>query len=175
MRSVVGVTPFRQHPLAEEGVDEARLARVELSRHDEQEEAGELIAGVAEAAEVVGIDIAAEAAQRGGQTLEQLLLARPEVLLALREDRAPSQQSPDHAAPPQGRVDDGDRASARAGRAPAGSQRWSAGGPSPGQGRAPRPFGPERSSEDHELARPKHIITEPFDAVENAMAKPESS
>ena len=97
MRSVVGVTPSGQHALAEQGVDEARLARVELAGHDEQKQAGELIARLAEAAEVVRVHVAAEPPERAGEPVEQLLLAGAEVLLALREDGAASQQSPDHA------------------------------------------------------------------------------
>ncbi len=91
-----GRDPLRQHALAEEGVDEAGLARIEFAGHDEEKEAGELVAGLAEAAQIVGVDVAAEPPERGGEPLEQLLLAGPQVLLPLREDRAASQQSADH-------------------------------------------------------------------------------
>jgi hypothetical protein len=84
-----------QHTLAEERVDEAGLARVELAGDDEEEEAGELVPRGLEAAEVVGIDVATEPPERRGQAVQQLLLACPEVLLALRENRPASQQSPD--------------------------------------------------------------------------------
>ena len=106
---MVGVTPFGEHALPEQGVDEARFAGVELAGHDEQEEPGELVPRLAEAAEVVGLDVAAEARERRREALEQLLLPAPEILLPLRQDRAAAQQSADH-----------DRASGdRAARAPA--------------------------------------------------------
>ena len=50
-----GGDPFREHALAEQGVDEARFAGVELAGHDQEEETGELLARLAEAAEVVGL------------------------------------------------------------------------------------------------------------------------
>ena len=84
---MVGVTPSGSTRSPEQRVDEARLAGVELAGHDEEEEPGELVARLAEAAEVVGVDVAAEASERGGEALEQLLLPGPEVLLALRQDR----------------------------------------------------------------------------------------
>ena len=43
-----------------------------------------------------GVHVGAEALERGGQPLEQLLLAGPELLLPLRQDGAASQQSADH-------------------------------------------------------------------------------
>ena len=70
-----GRDPFGQHALAEQRVDEARLAGVELAGHDEEEESRELVARLAEAAEVVGLDVGAEARERGGEAVEQLLLA----------------------------------------------------------------------------------------------------
>ena len=91
-----GRDPFGKHALAEQRVDEARLAGVELAGHDEQEESRELVARLAEAAEIVGLDVAAEARERRREALEQLLLAAPEVLLPLRQDRAAAQQSADH-------------------------------------------------------------------------------
>ncbi len=104
-----GGDPFGEHALPEQGVDEARLAGVELAGHDEEEEPGELVPRLAEAAEVVGLDVAAEARERRREALEQLLLAAPEILFPLRQDRAAAQQSADH-----------DRASGdRAARAPA--------------------------------------------------------
>jgi hypothetical protein len=91
-----GCDPFREHAFPQQGVDEARLAGVELAGHDEEKQSGELIARLAEAPEVVGIDVAAKAGERRREALEQLLFAASEVLFPVRQDRAAAQQSPDH-------------------------------------------------------------------------------
>jgi hypothetical protein len=68
---------LRKDLLAEEGVDEAGLARVELPDDDQQEELVELDPGLAEVAEILVGDIRPERLQGVRQPLEQLLLPRP--------------------------------------------------------------------------------------------------
>ena len=89
-----------QDPLAEQGVDEAGLAGVELAGDHQKKETGELLPGLLKSAQVVGGDVGAEALEGGGQALEQLLLADANLLLPLGQDAPAGQQLADHFEPP---------------------------------------------------------------------------
>jgi hypothetical protein len=85
-----------QDPLAEQGVDEAGFAGVELACDHQEEEPGELLAGLLESAKVVVGNVGAEAFEGGGQALEQLLFPRANLLLPLGQDAPAGQQLADH-------------------------------------------------------------------------------
>ena len=85
-----------EHPLAEERVDEAGLAGIELAGDHQQEEPRELIGRLAEALEIGGLNVRAEGLQGAREAPQQLLFPGPQVLLAVREERSPPEQPPDH-------------------------------------------------------------------------------
>ncbi len=89
---------FGEHALAEQRVDEAGLAGVELAGDHQQEEPAELLAGLPEPLQVVGRHVGAEALQRGGQTIEQLAFPGAELLLPLGQDGSAAEQPADHRA-----------------------------------------------------------------------------
>ncbi len=72
-----------QHALAQQRIDEAGLSRIELARHDQQEELVELGARLLEVAEVRGVDVGLERLESSAEPLEQFLLPRAQLLLAL--------------------------------------------------------------------------------------------
>ena len=86
MREVVGVTPFLEHALAEQRVDERALARVELADHHQQEQLVELADGARERLLVLlrGLD-----AHEQHPQLSELAVQLPEQALALLVEDAP--------------------------------------------------------------------------------------
>ncbi len=87
---------FGQHPLPEQGVDETRFSGVELSGDHQQEQPVQLFSCLLKTAQVLRGDIRSEPLEGGRQTLQELLLADANFLLALGEDSPTGQQLPDH-------------------------------------------------------------------------------
>ncbi len=77
--AVVGVTPSVEEFATEQGVDQRRLAGVELADDDEQEELVELTQALGEGPALVGGDIVAFEGRRN--LGEQLALVAQEILL----------------------------------------------------------------------------------------------
>jgi hypothetical protein len=84
IRSVVGVTPSGSTRSPSSALMKLDLPELNSPGDDQQEELVELRARLPEVAQVVGRDVRLESLQRLAQPLEQLLLARPQLLLALR-------------------------------------------------------------------------------------------
>ena len=91
---------FGEDPLAEQGVDEAGLARVELAGDNQQKKTGELPPGLLKTPEILPGYVGTEALEGGGQALEQLLLPSANLLLPLGQDAPAGQQLADHHRPP---------------------------------------------------------------------------
>jgi hypothetical protein len=91
-----GGNALGQDPLAKQGVDEAGFSGVEFPRDHQEEEPGELLAGLLESAKVIDGDVGAETFEGRGQALEQLLLPSAHFLLPLGEDPPAGKQLADH-------------------------------------------------------------------------------
>jgi hypothetical protein len=91
-----GSDALRKHTLAEQRINEAGFAGVELAGHDQKKEPTELLSGLVKPAQVIRRNIGPKTLERGGEALEQLLLPDADILLAFRQDTAPGQQLSDH-------------------------------------------------------------------------------
>jgi hypothetical protein len=93
-----GSDSLGQYSLTQERVDEAGFARIELAGHDQEKQTAQLLPCLLKPAQIVSRDIGTKALERGGQSLQKLLLANPELLLPFRQDPLSSQQLPNHRA-----------------------------------------------------------------------------
>ncbi len=91
-----GGDPLGKHALAEQGIDETRLAGVELAGDHQQEQPGELLGRLLEPLEVGRLHVLSESLQGAREAPQQLLLPGPQILLAVRQERSPPEQPPYH-------------------------------------------------------------------------------
>ena len=87
---------FGQHPLADQDVDHARLAGVELAGHHQQEKALERPLRLRHVATVVLAGVAAQAVEHPRGALQQRPLADAQLGLAAREHPPALDQPADH-------------------------------------------------------------------------------